>query len=241
MSATPLQGRIEAAERLLAAVAAQYRPAACASSLSAEDMVLADLILGRGLPIEIFVLDTGRLHGDTLCMLDRIEHRYGHAVRVVQPDPAAVAGYVSSFGPDAFYGSVELRRRCCAIRKTEPLARALAGKRAWVTGLRRAQSAGRARVPIEEWDGVNGLAKFNPLAYWSDAEVWQYLRANDVPVNPLYGQGYRSIGCAPCTRPVLPGEDARSGRWWWEREGTRECGLHLAPGGRLIRAKAEAA
>jgi phosphoadenosine phosphosulfate reductase len=240
MSELPLQARIEAAEGLLGAVAEEYCPAACATSLSAEDMVLADLILGRGLPIEIFLLDTGRLHGDTLCMLERIERRYGPAVRVVQPDPGAVADYVARFGRDGFYGSAELRERCCAIRKTEPLARALAGKRAWVTGLRRAQSAGRAQVLIEEWDAVNGLAKFNPLAYWSDAEVWQYLRANHVPVNPLYEQGYRSIGCAPCTRPVLPGEDARSGRWWWEREGARECGLHLAPGGRLIRAKAEA-
>jgi phosphoadenosine phosphosulfate reductase len=227
MSELPLQAKIEAAARLLAAVAQEYRPAACATSLSAEDMVLADLILTRRLPIEIFLLDTGRLHGDTLCMLERIERRYGHAVRVVQPDPGAVADYVTRFGRDAFYGSLELRERCCAIRKTEPLARALAGKRAWVTGLRRAQSAERARVPIEEWDAANGLAKFNPLAYWSDTEVWEYLRANDVPVNPLYEQGYRSIGCAPCTRPVLPGEGPRSGRWWWEPRGARECGIHL--------------
>lgn len=237
MSELALQGRIEAAKRLLAAVAEEYRPAACAASLSAEDMVLADLILGGGLPIEIFLLDTGRLHGDTLDMLGRIERRYGYAVRVVQPDPAAVAEYASRFGRDAFYGSLELRRRCCEIRKTEPLARALAGKRAWVTGLRRAQSPGRARVPIEEWDALNGLAKFNPLAYWSDAELWQYLRANDVPVNPLYEQGYRSIGCAPCTRPVLPGEDPRAGRWWWEIAEARECGLHVAPDGRLVRAQ----
>jgi phosphoadenosine phosphosulfate reductase len=238
MSELPLQGKIEAAERLLAALAEEYRPAAFATSLSAEDMVLADLILTRRLPIDIFLLDTGRLHGDTLDMLERIERRYGRGVRVVQPDPAALADYAVRFGRDAFYRSVELRRRCCAIRKTEPLARALAGKRAWITGLRRAQSAERAQVVVEEWDAVNGLAKFNPLAYWSDAEVWEYVRANDVPVNPLYRQGYRSIGCAPCTRPVLPGEDARAGRWWWEIAEARECGLHVTPDGRLVRARA---
>ena len=238
MTEMALGSKIEAAGRLLAAIAEEYRPAAFATSLSAEDMVLTDLILTRRHAIEIFVLDTGRLHGDTLDMFGRIERRYGYDVRVVQPDPAAVEDYVTRFGRDAFYGSVELRKRCCAIRKTEPLARALAVKRAWITGLRRAQSADRARVLIEEWDATHGLAKFNPLAYWSDAEVWGYLHANEVPVNPLYEQGYRSIGCAPCSHPLLPGEDPRAGRWWWENDSQRECGLHVAPDGRLVRAKA---
>lgn len=222
---------------LLGRIATEYEPAALASSLGAEDMVLTDLALRNGLDLEIFVLDTGRLHGDTLDMLGRIERRYGYAVRIMQPDPAAVAEYVQSFGRDAFYGSVELRKRCCAIRKTEPLARALEGKRAWITGLRRAQSADRGRVLIEEWDAAHGMAKFNPLAYWSEAEVWEYLRTNDVPVNPLYEQGYRSIGCAPCSRPVLPGEDPRAGRWWWEIAEARECGIHISPDGKLLREK----
>ncbi len=212
---------------LLGRIAAEYAPAALASSLGAEDMVLTDLALRNDLEIEIFILDTGRLHGDTLDMLGRIERRYGYAVSVFHPDLAAVEDYVARHGRDAFYGSAELRKRCCAIRKTEPLARALEGKRAWITGLRRAQSADRARVLIEEWDATHGMAKFNPLAYWSEAEVREYLRANDVPVNPLYEQGYRSIGCAPCSRPVLPGEDPRAGRWWWEIEVKRECGIHL--------------
>lgn len=222
---------------LLGRIATEYEPAALASSLGAEDMVLTDLALRNGLDLEIFVLDTGRLHGDTLDMLGRIERRYGYAVRIMQPDPAAVAEYVQSFGRDAFYGSVELRKRCCAIRKTEPLARALEGKRAWITGLRRAQSSDRGRVLIEEWDAAHGMAKFNPLAYWSEAEVWEYLRTNDVPVNPLYEQGYRSIGCAPCSRPVLPGEDPRAGRWWWEIAEARECGIHISPDGKLLREK----
>ncbi len=229
--------KADAALDLLGRIAAEYAPAALASSLGAEDMVLTDLALRNGLGFEIFALDTGRLHGDTLDMLGRIERRYGYAVRVMQPDPAAVTEYVQSFGRDAFYGSVELRKRCCAIRKTEPLARALEGKRAWVTGLRRAHSAERAGVLIEEWDAAHGMPKFNPLAYWGEAEVWEHLRAHHVPVNPLYQQGYRSIGCAPCTRPVLPGEEPRAGRWWWEIAEVRECGLHVAPDGRLVRAK----
>ncbi|MGH8703956.1 MAG: phosphoadenylyl-sulfate reductase [Burkholderiales bacterium] len=240
MTDQPLKAKVEAAQHLLTAVAAEYAPAALASSLGAEDMVLTDLALRNDLEIEIFVLDTGRLHGDTLDMLGRIERRYGYAVRVMQPDPAAVAEYVQSFGRDALYGSVELRKRCCAIRKTEPLTRALEGKRAWITGLRRAQSADRSAVLIEEWDAANGMPKFNPLAYWSEADVWSYLKENDVPVNPLYEQGYTSIGCAPCSRPVLPGEDPRAGRWWWEIAEARECGLHVAPDGRPVREEAEA-
>lgn len=240
MTGQPLAPKVEAARRLLAQVAREHAPAALASALGAESMVLVDLALGERLDIDIFVLDTGRLHGDTLDMLRRIEQRYGRGVRVVRPDAAAVASYERRFGRNAFYDSVELRKRCCAIRKTEPLARALQGKRAWITGLRRGQSAERSRVRVEEWDGAHGMAKFNPLADWSEDEVWQYLRAHDVPINPLYAQGFRSIGCAPCTRPVLPTEDLRAGRWWWEIGEPRECGLHVAPDGRLARARAAA-
>ncbi|MEW5862068.1 MAG: phosphoadenylyl-sulfate reductase [Pseudomonadota bacterium] len=226
-----------AAQELLARAAREHAPAALACSLSAEDMVLTDLIARARLAIEIFVLDTGRLHGDTLALIPQIERRYGLAVRVYRPQPEAVAAFVARFGRDAFYASAELRKRCCEIRKVEPLARALAGKRAWITGLRREQSAGRAGVAVEEFDAVHGLAKFNPLAEWTEAEVWDTVRRNDVPVNPLYEQGYRSIGCAPCTRPVLPTEDPRAGRWWWETAGSSECGLHVAPGGKLVRAR----
>jgi len=228
------------ARDLLARVARDFHPAALASSLSIEDMVLADLIGRERLPIEIFVLDTGRLHGDTLDLVGRIEQRYGIAVRMYRPQPQAVNEYIVRFGRDAFYESAELRKQCCGIRKVEPLKRALAGKRAWITGMRREQSALRGDITIEEFDTVHGLKKFNPLADWSEAEVWDYIGHYEVPYNPLYDQGYRSIGCAPCTRPVVAGEDARAGRWWWETQAASECGIHFSPDGKLVREKAPA-
>jgi len=212
---------------LLERIASAYAPATLSSSLGAEDMVLTDLIARAGLPIEIFTLDTGRLHAETLELAGRIQSHYGIALRVLQPDAAAVADYVARNGRNAFYGSVELRKRCCEIRKVEPLKRALEGKRAWVTGLRREQSAARAELRLAEFDATLHVAKFNPLAEWSGNDVWDYIRANKVPYNPLHDRGYPSIGCEPCTRAVEPGADERSGRWWWEQEGKKECGLHV--------------
>jgi phosphoadenosine phosphosulfate reductase len=228
------------ARDLLARVAREHRPAALASSLSVEDMLLADLIGREQLPIEIFVLDTGRLHGDTLDLVGRIELRYGIAVRIYQPQPQAVSQYVVLFGRDAFYENVERRKQCCGIRKVEPLRRALAGKGAWITGLRRDQSAVRSGIPLEEWDEAHNMKKFNPLADWSEDEVWTHIQRYEVPYNPLYDQGYRSIGCAPCTRPVVAGEDARAGRWWWEEQAAGECGIHFSPDGGLVRGKTPA-
>lgn len=224
----------------LAAIAAEHSPAALATSLSAEDMVLTHAIATARLPIEIFALDTGRLHGDTLVLIEKVRQRYGLEVRVYAPDATAVAEYVRAYGRDAFYSGAELRKRCCQIRKVEPLARALAGKRAWLTGQRREQSASRSYLAARERDAVHAMEKFNPLAEWSEAQVWQYLREHRVPYNRLYDQGYRSIGCAPCSRPVLPGEDPRAGRWWWESAGVKECGLHAAHEGGLLRAKVPA-
>jgi phosphoadenosine phosphosulfate reductase len=226
MMAPALLPRIDAALLLLQRVAIEYRPAAFASSLGAEDMVLTDMISRHRFGIDIFTLDTGRLHDQTLGLLPVIRERYGRAVRVVRPDPAAVDEYVMRHGRDVFYNSVDLRKRCCEIRKVEPLARALSGKKAWITGLRRAQSASRAHVAIEETDEVHGLKKFNPLTEWQEDDVWSYIRSFDVPYNPLHDQGYRSIGCAPCTRAVAAGEEARAGRWWWEQSEKTECGLH---------------
>ena len=225
------------ARDLLTRIARDHHPAALASSQSAEDMVLADLISRERLPLEIFVLDTGRLHGDTLDLIGLIESRYGIAVRVYKPQPQAVSDYVVRFGRDAFYESPDLRKKCCEIRKVEPLQRALAGKQAWITGMRRDQSASRIEIHIEEWDEKFNMKKFNPLADWSEEDVWAHIRRYEVPYNPLYDQGYRSIGCAPCTRPVVAGEDARAGRWWWETAGASECGIHFSPDGKIIREK----
>jgi len=230
-----------AARDLLARVARDYRPAVLASSLSVEDMVLADIIGRDRLDIGVFVLDTGRLHRDTLDLTRSLEWRYGIPVRIHQPQPQAVDQYVEHFGRDAFYEGVDLRKKCCEIRKVEPLRRALAGKRAWITGMRRGQSASRSEVAAEENDPVHGLRKFNPLVDWNEDEVWAHVKRYDVPYNPLYDQGYRSIGCAPCTRPVVAGEDARAGRWWWETAAARECGIHFAPDAKVIRIREQSA
>lgn len=216
----------KALEKALAMIAAEHAPVALANSLSIEDMVLTDAIARLRLPIGVFVLDTGRLHGDTLELIDAIHDRYGLAVEVYRPRQMAVQAYVQVYGRDAFYGSPELRRSCCDIRKVEPLKRALAGQRAWITGQRREHSAGRGQLAEREFDLAHGLMKFNPLASWSEQAVWDYMHSHDVAYNRLYEQGYRSIGCAPCTRPILPGEEVRAGRWWWEAAENKECGLH---------------
>jgi len=226
-------------ERLLVRIALEHAPAALASSLSAEDMVITDAILRHGLGIEIFTLDTQRLHADTLNVIAAIRKRYGYDMRVFRPEPEAVTEYVVKFGRDAFYESAELRKRCCHIRKVEPLNRALEGKEAWISGQRRDQAVTRSELKVQEYDAARGKVKFNPLADWSEDEVWTYIRAFDVPYNALHDQGYRSIGCAPCTRPTVAGEDVRAGRWWWEQPEARECGLHVEPDGRLARSKTE--
>lgn len=224
-------------EARLREIASRYAPVSLASSLQAEDMIITDVIARQKLPIGIFVLDTGRLHDDTLALIPAIREHYGIDVKLFEPQAAAVVNYVYFHGRDAFYGSAELRHKCCDIRKVEPLARALAGKRAWITGQRREQAANRSQLGEQEFDAVHGVEKFNPLADWTEDAVWEYIHAQQVPYNRLYDQGYRSIGCAPCTRPVNPGEDVRAGRWWWETAETKECGLHVAPDGRLVRAK----
>lgn len=204
-------------------------PAVLASSFGAEDMVLLDLIARHALPIGVITIDTGRLPEETLTLMERVRLHYpGVVVRTYRPRHEALDAYVAANGPDAFYDSIELRRACCAVRKVEPLRRALAAKRAWVTGLRREQSVTRQGLQTREWDEENRRHKVNPLADWTGAEVWSYLKRHDVPVNTLHAKGYPSIGCAPCTRAVGPGEDPRAGRWWWENTETRECGLHPA-------------
>jgi phosphoadenosine phosphosulfate reductase len=220
---------------LLHRIAVRHASPALASSFGAEDMVLTDLIARHALPIRIFTLDTGRLPGETYALIDRVRERYQLPIDVFYPDHHALEAYVREHGIDAFYRTVELRQQCCAIRKTAPLARALAGSGAWITGLRRAQSSTRTDVVIEEFDTRHGLWKFNPLVDWTDAEVWHYVRAHRVPYNPLHDHGYPSIGCAPCTRAIEPGEDVRAGRWWWEQPEHKECGIHRRPLGIAVR------
>ncbi len=219
--------KVEAARSLLRRIAREFAPATFANSLGAEDMVLTDLIFTDALPIEVFTLDTGRLPNETYVLLDAIATRYGTRLRVMFPRSEAVEAYVASHGVNGFYNGVELRKACCHIRKVEPLRRALAGRKAWITGLRREQSVTRGDLADESFDTEHGLMKFNPLADWSHEEVWAYIRTHAVPYNALHDQGYLSIGCAPCTRAVAAGEDIRAGRWWWENPESKECGLHL--------------
>jgi phosphoadenosine phosphosulfate reductase len=235
-----LHARVEETRGILERIARDFSPAVFASSLAAEDMVLTDLILKAGLPISIFSLETGRLHKETLEVLDKVKAHYGHDIALYRPQPELVEEYVSKNGLNAFYDSVEMRKGCCYVRKVEPLGRALAGNKAWITGQRRAQSTTRSDLPVQEDDTAHGLAKFNPLADWSEEDVWEYIRANDVPYNDLHDRGYPSIGCEPCTRAIQPGEDVRAGRWWWENADSKECGLHLVDG-KLIRIKSVAA
>jgi phosphoadenosine phosphosulfate reductase len=210
----------------LADIARRHPDAALASSLAAEDMLLTHAIFSDGLALEVFSLDTGRLHDETLAMLDVVAARYGRRITVFQPRADAVTAHVETHGAYAFYESVALRKACCGIRKVEPLRRALAGRSAWITGQRREQAATRAILREEEQDPVFDLRKFNPLASWTEADVWSVIRTLEIPYNPLHDRGYPSIGCEPCTRAVRKGEDARAGRWWWEKTDSKECGLH---------------
>ena len=227
---------VSATKATLSRIASDFTPAVFASSLAAEDMVLTDLILRAKLPIGIFTLETGRLHAETLNVIDRVKEVYGYDIALYRPEPAAVDAYVQQNGLNAFYESIDLRKECCRIRKIEPLGRALAGNKAWVTGQRRAQSTTRAALDVQELDEAHGMTKFNPLADWSEQDVWHYIRSNNVPYNSLHDKGYPSIGCEPCTRAIQPGEDVRAGRWWWENPDTKECGLHVVDG-KLIRIK----
>ena len=197
-----------------------------ACSLGAEDMVLAHLINSLQLNIGIFVLETGQLHAETLALLERLQATSKAPVQVFKPVPEVAIQFVEREGKDAMYKSIALRKACCGIRKMEPLGRALTGKDAWITGLRREQSGARAEVPsIDRSDAAK--VKYNPLADWTWGDVWHYIAENKVDYNPLHDQFYPSIGCAPCTRAIRLGEDFRAGRWWWEEETAKECGLHV--------------
>ena len=216
-------------QRLRAAAAAHPDSIVQSTSLGAEDMVITDLIARHRLPMTVATLNTGALHAETVALIGTITRHYSLPVQVYEPEAQAVVHFVRDNGLDAMYQALALRKACCGIRKMEPLARMLAGQTAWVTGLRREQSTARGEVPFDDRDDA-GRLKLNALADWSWADVWHYIQRHAVPHNPLHDAFMPSIGCAPCTRAIAVGEPFRAGRWWWEEDGAKECGLHVTPG-----------
>jgi phosphoadenosine phosphosulfate reductase len=199
---------------------------ALSSSLGAEDQVLTDMLIKINPQGRVFTLDTGRLFPDTYDLIDRTSRKYKINIEVFFPDYEKVQEMVNSKGINLFYESVENRKQCCNLRKIEPLQRAFSTMDAWICGLRASQAVTRKSIHIIEWDDNNSLVKINPLASWSEEQVWDYIKTNKVPYNVLHDKGFPSIGCQPCTRAIQPGEDVRAGRWWWENPETKECGLH---------------
>ncbi len=203
-------------------------PSQCifSTSLGAEDQVLTRIIAKEVPGIRIFTLDTGRLFQETYELISITEQKYNVKIGIAFPEHFQVEKMVNSKGVNLFYDSVENRKECCHVRKIEPLERMLKGMKVWITGLRREQSVGRAGLEMVNWDETQGILKLNPLINWTGDEVWKYIRGNKIPYNSLHDKGFPSIGCLPCTRAVMPGEDFRAGRWWWESESGKECGLH---------------
>lgn len=196
------------------------------TSLGQEDQVITQIIAANNLPVKIFTLDTGRLFNETYELLDKTNARYKLNIQVYFPEASDVEKYVNEKGINAFYESVENRKECCFIRKVKPLNRALQGAKVWITGLRAEQSDNRKDMKMLEWDETRQLYKFNPLIHWTYRQMIDYIKENNIPYNPLHDKGFVSIGCAPCTRAIEPGEDPRAGRWWWEVS-HKECGLHV--------------
>ena len=212
----------------LAVLAKEYPDSVTfSSSFSYEDQVISHQILTNKIPISIFTLDTGRLFAETYSVWSSTNEKYATRIKAYYPDSTLLENFIAEKGPNSFYESVDNRKGCCFIRKVEPLKRALAGNAVWVTGLRAEHSPDRKDLPIIEWDETNQIIKYHPLLYWTTEEVKQYIRENNIPYNPLHDKGFVSIGCAPCTRAIKPGEDFRAGRWWWEDTDKKECGLHV--------------
>jgi phosphoadenosine phosphosulfate reductase len=197
------------------------------TSFGLEDQAITYLIASNKIPVKVFTLDTGRIFPETYTTWSRTVEKYGLSISAYYPETFSVQEFVTAKGPNSFYESVENRKQCCHIRKVEPLQRALKGNKIWITGIRAEQSNNRHDMPMLEWDEVNQIIKFHPLLSWTWGQVKQYVSRNDVPYNPLHDKGFVSIGCAPCTRAIKPGEDFRAGRWWWEDNSKKECGLHI--------------
>lgn len=226
---TILLEKIAQLESRLTTIHHTLKGTALASSLGMEDQVITDVIARLHLnQIDIFVLDTGRLHNETLAVIATNKIRYGITMAVYTPHTESVLAYINQHGENAFYEHIDLRKQCCNIRKVEPLRRALHNKPAWITGQRREQGITRTELPFEELDSVHQIRKFNPLADWTLEDIKAYISHYTVPINALHARNYPSIGCEPCTRAIKPGEDQRAGRWWWENANNKECGLHKA-------------
>jgi phosphoadenosine phosphosulfate reductase len=197
------------------------------TSFGLEDQAIAHMVAVNRFPVKVFTLDTGRLFAETYSTWSRTVEKYSLTISAFYPDTFSLQEFITAKGPNAFYESVDNRKQCCHIRKVEPLQRALKGNKIWITGIRAEQSNNRHDMPMLEWDDVNQIIKFHPLLGWTWGQVKQYVSRNDVPYNPLHDKGFVSIGCLPCTRAIKPGEDFRAGRWWWEDNSKKECGLHV--------------
>jgi phosphoadenosine phosphosulfate reductase len=219
---------MEAGDLLAEVLRAHPGKAVFSTSLGAEDQVITHMLATQGFREGIFTLDTGRLFPETYELIEKTCVRYGIRIEVFFPDTGKVEQMVREKGINLFYQSIENRKLCCHVRKTEPLRRALSGKEIWITGLRREQSPTRQDLALAQWDAANQIIKVNPLLEWSEEQVWKYIHQHKIPYNTLHDKGFPSIGCQPCTRAILPGEDVRAGRWWWENPDTRECGLHTS-------------
>ena len=227
LSAAELSEKSDVLKQRVSDISSRFSDVRFATSLAAEDMVVTDAISKAKAKIRLFTLATGRLHQETVDMVKVTENHYGIAIEKIYPQESDVQAFIDQYGMNGFYEGEELKKACCSVRKIKPLNAALFGADAWITGQRREQSPTRTELNFEEIDDARGIAKFNPLFDWTEADIWAYIKQENVPIHPLHLKGYPSIGCEPCTRQVKKGEDIRAGRWWWLQSDSKECGLHV--------------
>jgi len=227
LSAAELATKSAELVQRLSTISDRFKDVRFATSLAAEDMVVTDAIKKANAKIKLFTLATGRLHQETVDMVDTTEKHYGLSIEKIYPQEKDVQAFIDQYGMNGFYDGEEPKKACCGARKIKPLNAALIGADAWITGQRREQSTTRTELNLEELDEARGIAKFNPLFDWSEADIWAYIKQENVPIHPLHFKGFPSIGCEPCTRQVKQGEDIRAGRWWWLQSYSKECGLHV--------------